>query len=174
MTRSNSLPLPPSEVCVALLARRGWTVNERGCWVINASQNRKNGYGMIWHGPKQGGHLYVASRLGYAAWVGEISDGERVLHTCDNPPCINPAHLFLGSMQANMDDMRAKGRGRYPGRKRVYDDDIVARVQQQHRQGMSYKAIARATGITDVTVRLMVLGRYWQVGQGRAKELACQ
>lgn len=54
--------------------------------------------------------MYRASAVSYAQHVGDVPDGLHICHTCDNPRCINPAHLFLGTPKDNQQDSLAKGR----------------------------------------------------------------
>lgn len=65
-----------------------------------------NGYGLVGY---QGAQLR-AHRLAWVLTHGEIPDGMMVLHKCDNPPCCNPDHLFLGTQMDNMRDRHEKGR----------------------------------------------------------------
>lgn len=78
---------------------------ENGCWEFRGYRTYK-GYGSI----RYNNQNWTAHRLSYLFFRGEITKGKMVLHTCDNPPCCNPEHLFLGTNQDNMDDMVAKGR----------------------------------------------------------------
>jgi hypothetical protein len=67
------------------------------------------GYGQLRLGGKKEPNLF-AHRVSYVIHNGEIGKGLFVLHKCDNPSCVNPRHLFLGTHQDNMNDMKAKGR----------------------------------------------------------------
>lgn len=98
------------------LADRFWAkvLKTESCWLWQAQTNNK-GYGVFMYYSKT---LRRASRQMYAhrcAWTltkGDIPEGLRVLHRCDNPPCCNPDHLFLGTQRDNMRDCAAKGRQR--------------------------------------------------------------
>lgn len=76
-----------------------------GCWLWTGSKNGR-GYGSIYlDGKRVGAHV--------ASWIlfkGPIPDGMNVCHHCDNPPCINPHHEFLGSQSDNLKDAVKKGR----------------------------------------------------------------
>lgn len=75
------------------------------CWVWTAATQR-GGYGGFFNGKKWS----AAHRVSLAFSGVAVSDGHHVLHRCDNPPCVNPAHLFLGTHADNMRDMCQKGR----------------------------------------------------------------
>ena len=89
---------------------RFWSRVERrdlfGCWLWTAVKDG-NGYGEI----SVGGKMLRTHRVAYELAVGPIPKGLCVLHTCDNPPCVNPAHLWLGTKGDNTRDCIAKGRG---------------------------------------------------------------
>jgi hypothetical protein len=80
-------------------------VKSDGCWLWGGGRS-ENGYGAFyWHGKQTGAH-----RVAYELVHGSIASDMLVLHKCDNPPCVNPDHLFLGTPQDNMTDKTIKGR----------------------------------------------------------------
>jgi hypothetical protein len=87
--------------------RRFWSRVDRkreGCWEWQGLRT-EDGYGRAWlHGT-----IHRAHRVAWAAVEGDLP-GVMVLHTCDNPPCCRPSHLFLGDARVNSHDARAKGR----------------------------------------------------------------
>jgi hypothetical protein len=79
-----------------------------GCWVWLGNCNHR-GYGQIGEGGR-GRRMLSTHRVSWMVSFGAIPDGLFVLHKCDNPPCVNPGHLFLGTQLDNMRDRSAKGR----------------------------------------------------------------
>jgi hypothetical protein len=80
----------------------------KGCWEWQAA---KSSFG---HGrAKIGGKLYSPHRLAYEKHFGPIPTGKMVLHKCDNPSCVNPDHLFIGTARDNVRDMMSKGRAHW-------------------------------------------------------------
>lgn len=97
----NALPMP----------ERFWTYTERaanGCLIWIGAKN-KNGYGSF----AINGKTETASRVAYLLSKGEIPKNLFVLHRCDNPLCVEPCHLFLGTHQDNMKD-RDNDKGNAP------------------------------------------------------------
>lgn len=94
------------------LSDRFWSKVDRscatGCWPWTAGVRRKDeGYGAFWMGRKH----RPAHRVAWELTFGGITDPEMVVcHRCDNPPCCNPSHLFLGTQLQNNDDKVAKRR----------------------------------------------------------------
>ncbi len=120
-----------------------------GCWLW---LNRVNGagYGDIGAGKS-------AHRASYSAFVGPIPAGIHVLHKCDQPSCVNPDHLFLGTQQDNMDDRSRKGRTHSKLSKTQADA-----IRTRARAGEAHALIASAYGITARSVSDIKCGRTWK------------
>lgn len=93
------------------LAERFWQkVDKSGkCWIWTGGRT-STGYGIIGKG-KRGHGFLKAHRASWIINVGSIPDRLLVLHKCDNPLCVKPDHLFLGTYKDNSQDMVSKGRG---------------------------------------------------------------
>lgn len=79
------------------------------CWVwLRSRSGGRMGYGRV----QFRGRLEVAHRVAWTLAIGPIPEGLFVLHKCDNPPCVRPDHLFLGTAQDNSRDRDEKGRHR--------------------------------------------------------------
>lgn len=83
--------------------------DERGCWNWTR-RSKQNGYGVAYFGKER----WLAHRAAYSLVKGEIPKGMSVCHSCDNPACINPDHLWLGTHKENMHDSIKKGRASKP------------------------------------------------------------
>lgn len=130
----------------------GWDVLENGCWVFKGRKNKQR-YGQLKHQAR----YESAHRWAYRAWVGEIPWDKLIRHSCDNPPCINPAHLLLGTIADNMQD--AVERGSY--KRRVLPDNSgelnpmakLTNVQRQeardrYEQGEKVRSLATEFGMS--------------------------
>jgi hypothetical protein len=103
-----------------------YEITKEGCW--NCVSHCKN----MWGYPRKyrNGKLTLISRIMYEKNVGKVPDGLLILHTCDNPACINPDHLWLGNNADNMKDMKLKGRANRPigvknGRAKLSEDTVL-------------------------------------------------
>ena len=82
------------------------------CWVWPKATNAC-GYGLFRLTLSDGSVETLAHRVAWILTYGSIPPGKRILHTCDNPPCIRPSHLWLGTQAENVQDMNTKGRTVY-------------------------------------------------------------
>jgi hypothetical protein len=137
--------------------------NDKGCHLWKGSKN-KNGYGYIGRGGKYGKRV-LASRLAYEYAYGEFDQSLDVLHTCDNPGCVNPAHLFLGTHQDNMADMVTKRRHAHGSRTcgAKLTDEKVLEIRAKHAGGnVSYDDLAIMYGVGVTCICMVIKRRTWK------------
>lgn len=149
---------------------RFWTkVDSSGgpteCWPWQASRHRF-GYGVVGVGSATDGTrgTDVAHRVAWQVTNGHIPAGACVLHRCDNPPCCNPAHLFLGTQRDNFAYMVSKGRvrrGERTGTAKLTEDDVVD-IRSVYAFGGTQKDIASVYRIARQTVSRVVLRQTWR------------
>lgn len=126
-----------------------------------------NGYGAF----QFGGKLRKAHRVAWEMENGPIPEGMFVCHNCDNPKCVNVAHLFIGSPQDNNNDMRRKGRARYPGpqkpprgsrhHKAILTENAVKRIRLIGRT-MRQSELAECFGVSKQTISAVLNNHVWQ------------
>lgn len=132
-----------------------------GCWLWGGSAN-KQGYGNFWMDKK----CQKAHRVSYKLFVGPLSDDLDVMHTCDFPPCVNPAHLRAGTTKDNVRDMWAKRRGK-PSRGENNGNSTftafgASYVKEMKSAGFSSAQIAEKFGVANSTIRRILTGKSWR------------
>lgn len=124
------------------------------------------GYGRICIGGDKGKTL-LAHRVSWEIHHGPIENGLHVLHRCDNPACVNPHHLFLGSNADNMADKAAKNRNNSPsgpsnGAAVLSRSDVDA-IRKQYASGrQSQKQISVEYGVSQTLVSAIIRRKVWQ------------
>jgi hypothetical protein len=149
-------------------SERFWALVEKGpgCWNWKGCDDGQQGYGRIKYEQRNIG----AHRASWLLHFGEIPDGLHVCHGCDNPKCVRPEHLFLGTNEENRADCVAKGRqkcgdnrGSRHGMSKVTEVDVkairAAYIPQKH--GNKAK-IAAQFGISESAVVQIIWRKRWQ------------
>lgn len=137
-----------------------YEVASNGCWLWSGTVS-KMGYGVIAHDNR---HL-AAHRVAYTLHKGDIPAGLCVCHTCDTPRCVNPEHLFGGTHQDNMDDMRKKGRGNRPAGEKHWKAKLtvedVIRIRERA-ETETHSLIAADYNVGRVQVGHIARGKAWK------------
>lgn len=138
-------------------------VPEAGCWLWIASTYPDGRYGKFCMGR---GEYDGAHRASWRIFKGAIPPGAFVLHRCDVSLCCNPAHLFIGSAQENMDDKTSKGRHKCPKGEEQWKakltEDSVREIRRMHAEGVTQRAIAKLFGVTFNAVWDVVHRKNWK------------
>ncbi len=135
-----------------------------GCMVWLGGKVSKGGYGQLKAGGRYGGSL-KAHRVAWELRNGPIPDGMVVCHRCDNPPCVNPDHLFIGTHADNVADMDSKGRrktlrGQNARNAKLNEQQVVA-IRRERENGRSLQSLANAFGVSQATISLIANHKLW-------------
>jgi hypothetical protein len=148
------------------LAERFWEkVDRRGpneCWPWMASTNHR-GYGVI--GAGKGTQHAFAHRVAWELTNGPIPPGKCVCHRCDNPPCCNPAHGFLGTHSANMADAATKLRfpvGTKHWNAKLTEDEVRTIRHIHSTRKILQRELADRYGVTPVQISNIINRRHWR------------
>lgn len=138
------------------------------CWLWLGSSMTKKGYGLL---PKVGGSKgksVLAHRLSYQIHKGEIPEGMVVMHSCDNPSCVNPDHLSVGTQSQNILEAIAKGRKVLPKlphpsgvdhpKSKLTEQD----VRDIRSQAMNDTVLSKKYGVAVTTIRHIRIGTTWK------------
>lgn len=141
------------------IEERFWAkVDKSGdCWVWTGGGDRES-YGVF-----KSTRMTKAHRYSWELHFGPIQNGLWVLHRCDNPPCVRPDHLFLGTHEENMADMRAKGRSQRGERCHAakLTEPEAKEVILAVTRGERSEDIARRFGVSRSTVSMVATGKTW-------------
>jgi len=165
-TTSQAPPLTPEEQAAQQEAYRRKTVlrlydkisYSGDCWLWKGSL-RKDGYGSVVYK----GRLSLAHRVSFSVFYSAFNPELDVLHKCDNPACINPLHLYLGTHLDNMRDRKLRNRGNQPkGSKRVNAKLTEDKVVAIKRDTRTHKAIAFSYGVDETLISQIKRGIIWK------------
>jgi len=164
--RARPIPTPLDQHIID----RFWSCVDKGgdCWLWT-SGTWPTGYGRFYVDKQQ----YFSQRISYALTHGSCPPDKMVCHKCDNPPCVNPDHLFLGSGFDNMRDMVSKGRvarggnhGEWVSGEKNHRAKLVAsqivEIRRLRAAGAECKDIAKKFGIHRTNVSLIANGQRWK------------
>lgn len=135
-----------------------------GCWEWNANKTA-DGYGVL----SIAGKAQYAHRVSYQLYIGEIPSGMCVCHRCDNPRCVNPAHLFLGTKADNNRDCKNKGRGVGVGRGSHGEDNGCSKLNKEqvieiralHSKGVTQSELSKEFGVTQAQISNIIRRYQW-------------
>lgn len=149
------------EICFEKDRKRFWDKVKKsddpyGCWEWQTSRTN-DGYGVF----TLNGKLVRSHRVSWVLTYGLIPSGMCILHHCDNPKCVNPSHLFLGTFKDNTMDMHKKGRAAWPNVKLTAEQ--IGEIRKKYAAGdVSYRELGIEYEIDLSQIGNIVTGKCWK------------
>jgi HNH endonuclease len=134
----------------------------RGCWLWKCGKNQ-DGHGILfWKFENDRCYNVSPHRLSYEIHFGPIPDGLQVRHACNNPACVNPKHLLLGTHDDNMRDKAAAGtvKGEKNPACKITAADVRA-IRKMHAKGSGIKALERRFNVKKSQIHNIVTRKSW-------------
>lgn len=135
-------------------------LDENRCWCWQGSLG-PSGYGRVCHNKRE----YMAHRIAWEIYNAEPIPPELIVrHTCDNPLCVNPLHLILGTFLDNAKDRNLRNRtakGVKINTSKLSDNDVM-QIRIDHSNGVLQKDLAQKYNVTDVNISHIVCGKTWK------------
>jgi len=152
-------PQPKPDVRTRFWSRVAIDPTPKACWMWTASTDA-NGYGAFSFGGNTKAH-----RVAYTLSKGPIPNGLVILHSCDNPRCVNPDHLRAGTQRENVADMDARGRrastaGEKHGRSKLTEPDVLA-IRARAADGERADVLASEYGVKRNAIYQIVTRTRW-------------
>jgi len=125
------------------------------CWTLKSTD-----YGAVWINSRR----WSAHRFMFFIVNNPSEMPIEVCHTCDNPPCVNPSHLFPGNPKLNAEDRDMKGRGAIGERhaRARLTAKMVSEIRNQHLMGRTGISLAREYGVTNTHITYIVKRKLWR------------
>ena len=150
------------------LAKVARTDDPNDCWIWTGGRD-KDGYGIFWDGTYTAagrGHDVRVTRWTYEQFVGPLPADQKVLHRCDRPSCVNPAHLFIGSTLDNNADRAAKGRsnpdhGSHHVGSKLTESQVRSIRERYAAGGISHQALADEFGVSQALIGPIIRRLKW-------------
>jgi len=139
---------------------REYDIDDNGCWITRFAKIKSGyGYGHV----NLNGKVWLASRLAYYLHSGELTEGSHICHKCDNPPCINPDHLYEGNAKTNAQDKKDRNRYTTPRgidspTARLTEEQVFA-ILNDHR---TYKEICEEYPVNQMTISNIKKGKRYK------------
>jgi hypothetical protein len=141
---------------------RFWAkVNRRGpdeCWEWQGGRSSGYPHGILGSGPRGAVVHEYAHRVSWEIHNGPVPEGRNVLHHCDNPPCVNPRHLYVGTIADNNLDRDVRGRS---GSAKLTAEQVRV-LRKRRANGERVGVMARELGMNRAWLSQILLGKAWK------------